>query len=553
MKRKFTRKAIVLARHIFAKMLYLQTLYFKKRFDPRLVALVSKHSLPNQPNKRVLVDGTWDNPNYWLHVAVMAAAQNVSLSNSIGLVGRYASKEVLATFSNLGMQTADLIKDYWPQEEEFTVIVEDLMSDIDGPDAIFDWHLPEDFPSESFYDTLLKFQREPYVNPLRPDFRKHLLRALQAIIATKRMLEDLKPEVVFCSHNIGEIAGPLAWNAMRMGLKTYVLYGDFGGSRYLSINSEAAFRVCLSAPTPEELASCKEGQLRNLRKNGRKYMQERLLGTAGDIGSVTARVEGCANLQFERVYSDFSWSHERPIVTIFMQNWYDYPNSFGLNRFRDFYDWAIETLTVAKEVTDVNWLVRAHPLDGWYGVSDEVSVKNIVKALNLDHIKICPSDVGSEAAIRGSAGVVTACGTVGVEAPALGTPSLVSEEAWYGRHPFVLQPRGRQAYLDTLRTSWWNIEDRKNIQKSAEIFLGFYFGFPSWQKGYILEDTSKKNDLYHGLHIIMDKSERQIFQEIQVLRDWLDSDQVRYHIFKNLSAKDYIHASRTNSYAGTVK
>jgi len=51
----------------------------------------------------VLVDGQWDNPNYWLRYALLRAGLGLP-GSEVGLLGRYHSVPVRQTFETLGIR-----------------------------------------------------------------------------------------------------------------------------------------------------------------------------------------------------------------------------------------------------------------------------------------------------------------------------------------------------------------------------------------------------------------------------------------------------------------
>ena len=53
--------------------------------------------------KRVLVDGMWDNPNYFTRYAMLRAALGLAGAEETGLLGRYRRREASASFDLFGI------------------------------------------------------------------------------------------------------------------------------------------------------------------------------------------------------------------------------------------------------------------------------------------------------------------------------------------------------------------------------------------------------------------------------------------------------------------
>lgn len=520
----------------------------KKRFSGRFKNCIECFRRKNVDVKVALLDATYDNPNYWYHLSLMSSALNIDMASSISLLGKYANKQISYTLDDLGVGKKVYYKNVKRVlQEDVERIAQELINSASGPDDVINWKLPEQFPARVFYDTLLKKQRNGFVDVDHPNFQQDVEDSLSAIFVTREILKSNSVQVLLASHNIGEIAAPLCWNAMRMGIPVYVLYGDFGGPRYIKVTNEPEFCRCVSAPTVEEFALLTASQKNALNRNGKEYLNQRFAGVAGDIGSTLAFGGKETGPEFDQLLKEFGWEKEKPIVSVYVPNWFDFPNSLGLERFRDFYDWMEEVFTVAKTADHVNWLIRAHPLDKRYGVRGEMSVRAMTDRLACGHVRNCPENIGSGTVIKHSAGVLTALGSVGLEANYFDTPAIVSERAWYGGFGFVVEPGSREKYLEALRTNWWEQVDTAEAKEKMETFAGFYYGYPSWQKGLILRDNTVQEELYDDLNILFEKARVQIGKEVSEIEEWIQSDYKQYHVFKNLKATDYIHGAMSNS------
>ncbi|PKR60044.1 hypothetical protein [Thalassospira lohafexi] len=517
------------------------------QFDSALLDLIDETRPNSKPNISAFIDCTWENPHFWYRTSLLVSALNIELTSSVGYIGYFRHREISSTLKAFGISNKKHHKQLMPPVKDVTELANDLIAKTTSPNDIVEWKLPFDFPGTVFYDTLLKAQKTGFVDHRRHGFKELLITCLQSLIATRKALESSDSDIVICSHNIGEIAAPLAWHGLQLNKQVYILYGDFGGQRFQKVNSVETFLRCIAPPTRSELDNSSTQQKTNLIRNGTEYLAERFAGQAGDIASALAYTGENSDLQYEEMLSACNWTSDKPLISIYMQNWFDFPHSLGLERFRDFYDWIEATFAVIREQKNVNWLIRAHPLDERYGVTENESVRSMVKALDLVHIKSCPSHINSMTVIKKSTGIITACGSIGLEATCHGTPVLVAEKAWYGEHGFVIEPGSRSGYLTTLTRAWWTEVDTKKAKEYAARYSGFYFGYPDWQKGLIHQDDSQQFGLYPGLMRLMNETRGQIRTEILTLRAWSQSSSTQYHTYKNLRANDYVHASMSNS------
>ena len=208
-----------------------------------------------------------------------------------------------------------------------------------------------------------------------------------------------------------------------------------------------------------------------------------------------------------------------------------------MREFRDFLDWIEVTLDVAERVKDVNWLFKAHPVDAWYGKANSASLDELVKLRNRPNMKSAdPGWTGGDM-IYALDGIVTCHGTIGVEAPILGTPVLVPYTGWYGHAGFVVCSENRTDYINKLQTKWWTSDINS---QSAARFAGLYYSVPSWQKGYLLRDDSVQDQSWNSLPEILSDHQNAIDSETSLMKEWFESGHRYYHIYKNLRSEKFL-------------
>lgn len=485
----------------------------------------------------VIVDAGWDNPNYWFRYSILRAALGLASGKEIGILGPFRRKQQLRTLRRLGITGIfDFIA-----TDEFSKsnyeLASSLCSSLKSPDDILKWELPYELPAIFLYDYILKKQRQAYVKIDDPHIVDYVHFFLNCISSAERILNQYKPNLIISSHALSWYA-PLIWLSTKSGIKVVVPFGDNGFCRFRQVNHPSGmYNLFIDSPIYDEYLKSSEKKKLFLKDIGKKYLDMRLKGKTNDLGSVFAYRKRKKNINRNTVCFEFDWQYSKPVISVYAGNWFDYPHSLGMSQFRDFYDWTVSTLEIAKQNKNVNWLFKAHPCDEWYG---GITLKDIINVDKYNHIKFVPDDWNSVTLLETLDGVITYHGTIGIEATAMGKPVLVADKGWYHDWGFVKLSNSREEYLHLLGTTWWEGMDLEKNIELAQIFAGWYWGRPAWQRNFLLEDDSRQWEIYKTIPHLLENNKEEIQKEIETIRAWMKSDYPHYHIYKMMQAQEYI-------------
>ena len=138
--------------------------------------------------------------------------------------------------------------------------------------------------------------------------------------------------------------------------------------------------------------------------------------------------------------------------------------------FRDYYEWLIYTLEVLKNVKGIDVLFKPHPYAIHYGKAEVDAFDSIVE--KYDFIKVIPNELSTTSVLAITDVVLTACGTIALEAACLGIESINVCEPYYGGYDLVKTIKDKVSYHNYLSTL---NEERKeissNIMTLAKIVL----------------------------------------------------------------------------------
>jgi hypothetical protein len=509
----------------------------RARVQPLLDALSRRGDLgpdgaPAYAN--VLVDGMWDNPNYWTRYACIRAALGLWQGRETGLIGEHSRARARDIFARFGIdEVADLIT-LRGNIGRYRQHARQLLQDVRSPDDLMALELPEGFPAELFYDGLLTRQRRGAGDPDDPLLVDYLAETLANLAAARELIDRGGFDLVLLSHAINYDFSALAWCAMQAGIPIIILYGDFGTVRFIRIDRAEDFFFYINRPSVAEIEAADPAIRAKRLEAGTRYLTERLAGNSEDPGAIFAYRQRTGAIDRAALAERYGWDPETPVICVYGANWFDFPHSVEMTNFRDFQEWIEETLAVARETPGVNWLFKAHPCDDWYPSSLGPSFGALVDAVDTPNVALASKEWNGRAIMDMIDAGITYFGTIGIELPSIGTPVMVADRGWYGEHGFVHWPGDRAAYLEALRHPWWRDHDAQTASRAAREFAGWYFALPDWHGDYLFPDDSEQEVIYDGLADFVQRYEDEIAREIVLIRDWVADGHRFYQVYKML-------------------
>jgi hypothetical protein len=484
-------------------------------------------------NGPVLVEATWDNPNYWVRFALLRKALGLSFTGEVGYIDSSKNPKCKTAFQRFGINEIYDLVDFKSDINPFLNQAAEFLSKTTTPGDILSWKLPYDFPASFLYDGILKRQRSAVVDLSDSRLKEYVADALACIHAADKItsLKDFK--LVLVTHVINFKYGAVAWVAMKKNIPVVLMFGNYGVPRFIKMITPTDIYNSVDRPRPEDVSALTPEQSKMFIEFGQTYLGLRISGKTDDIGSEYAFQKADESVTKTSICSQFNWDPTKPVVGVYASNWFDYPHAIGMSHFRDFLDWVEQTMNVARKNTSVNWLFKAHPCDQWYG---GITLKDIVSTSEPAHIKLAPVGWNGKAMMASIDAIVTYHGTVGIEFAAQGKPVLLSDIGWYHDMGIGLLPHNRQAYLNELECDWWSKIDVDHARHAALLFSGIYFGYPDWQGRFLTEDDSKMDVLWPRLPGLIKENPHAVESEISHLRAWFQSKHPYYHTYKMLQA-----------------
>lgn len=117
--------------------------------------------------------------------------------------------------------------------------------------------------------------------------------------------------------------------------------------------------------------------------------------------------------------------------------------------YNEFNEWFLETLKIIREIPNVNWIVKDHPLSPLYEQSGYV--RAVFEKNKTENMYWCEKDTNPMRIKEIAHCVVTCAGDVGLEYWAYGIPTITTSKGYYSEWGISYQMKTKKEYEDTLR------------------------------------------------------------------------------------------------------
>jgi hypothetical protein len=151
----------------------------------------------------------------------------------------------------------------------------------------------------------------------------------------------------------------------------------------------------------------------------------------------------------------------------------DYPNTFGLSIYRDYYQWFQAVLNIAQLNESVNWIFKEHPGAKYYPTKD-INLKTIFNKIKTKNIRFIEANANfNTSSLRYVADVICTCiGTAGLEYSAFGIPCILGGKSWYAGFGFTIEPNNEEEFVEIMRNIG-DIERLNNNQTDMAKIIAF--------------------------------------------------------------------------------
>lgn len=224
------------------------------------------------------------------------------------------------------------------------------------------------------------------------------------------------------------------------------IYGDIVRNDILNLSEEEKKQIIAEATTD---------------------IEQRFLGNNGDVREAQSIFKNKQECTVEELKQIMGLHQDRKTVVIFAHCLSENPHKCSIQLYDDSFTWLDETLKYVRELDNVNWVLKGHPIAaakyGETGVMEAMFEK-----YKNDNLFWFPNEYNSALTTQLADAVVTVYGTAGAEYTCLGIPVVHTGKAFYANFGYTEFPQTIDEYHNILR----NIhklqpltEEQKNMAK----------------------------------------------------------------------------------------
>jgi hypothetical protein len=476
-------------------------------------------SVAKESESVIVVDGLWDNPNHFFRLRIFVEALSTKRKFQLIAVVRNRKDRTCETLRSLGVQNFIFIDEDDLRTDDFLAQARSMLCNVKTHQDLINLALPLALPAYTYYDTVLKIVRHPQPAITNPQWLTSLAETLRNLAIYDRLLSRYEVEHVVLSHPWKVEYAALVWSSLVRNIPSYHLTGYCESIRVRKMTEIYDYQKPIEHLTYEEYQKLPLSVQQALSQDGAKYMLSRANGSTSDINAkhsfVTSSRISSRNDARKKIQGRVS---SKPLVIVYAHTWFDFPHTFGMQNFTDFLDWMNCTVEHIRRSTHIEWILRPHPLEFWYG---GVTLASLLGDLPK-HVRLSTPGQDSLTSMLAADAIVTVHGTVAIEAASHGIPVISADKSYFSDWGFTSVATSRQHYLHLLS----NVAEMPRLTEQqiadANACIAMSLAPPPPELGLMRHMCDSSGlSLYSDIlfHLSEAPSRRQI--EVRTMRDWL--------------------------------
>lgn len=183
-------------------------------------------------------------------------------------------------------------------------------------------------------------------------------------------------------------------------------------------------------------------------KEAEKYLSN-IFKAKGNVTIVEkAAYENKKVLDKQQLLAELGAENNKKNVLILAHCFSDCPLCGGEFIYQDYYEWFIETMKIIRNLKNVNWIIRPHPMRNTY--HENGVLEKLYQDYKTENMFWMGDEYSSEMVPIVADAIITVNGTAGFEYSCIGIPSIVVGQPFYSGYGYTLNIKSCKHYKEVL-------------------------------------------------------------------------------------------------------
>lgn len=301
------------------------------------------------------------------------------------------------------------------------------------------------------YDTYLRETRQVTLRNVDDDLRAYTALAMNYYALYDQLFSDEDVAAVVMGHLVYLRFGVLARVAASRGAEVLARYGGKGMRVQRRCGVEAVSDV-MSRIEPRLVDDVLAREGDEAVFQGERTLARRMGGKDNEYEYLNEEGYSPARrrLSTEALAQSMGLDPGRPKGLLMLHAFPD-ANHFSPGLlFDDFYDWYLQTLDIAFELSGIDWLVKLHPNLGHYTDDPEPATRAVEAARRFNHVHVVPEGLNTASLAEMTGFLITVNGKAGLEFAGCGVPVVLGGNGFFAGNGFSEEPADISEYAATL-------------------------------------------------------------------------------------------------------
>ena len=295
------------------------------------------------------------------------------------------------------------------------------------------------------------------------------------------------------------------------------------GLRIKKINNILDFKTPVDYLEYNLFSKLKYKQQNFFIENGFKELNKRQENLVNDIN---VRYAYSKKNKLDNFHKNLS-SNKNIKVLVASHAWFDFPHSFGMKNFDNYYDFILTTYEIAKTSPNIEGYFKPHPTESWYG---GFQLKDVIKD-KFKNISITNDNCSTSEIINLCDVVITVHGTIALEAGICKKLIICADNNYFKNWPFVKTATSKSNYINLLNDLKRFKQNENSNYKLAAACLYGSLSSPSYSNSkprLRFYCDSLGLNLVNKINDTLNQETTEIENEINRLSNWIENGYTSY-------------------------